>query len=273
MKQVRSMMVLAFLLLCANARAQMDVERMLVPVFVDQAQPGAFGSAWSTDLWIFNRGPEPATIATVPGLPCRAAICVGAITLNPDSARRYSLPGVDAEGLRGLLLYAWREDANQLELSLRVRDESRGSRSPGTEVPVVRAAGLHRERFHLLNIPIDADLRVSLRVYGLDDVPDREPSLVRIRAFFMDGGTIAYEALLTIHPSPYLWEETFPGIPDFGLIENLQDLIEQGRGPVRIEIEPWTTETSFWTMVTATDNVSQHVTVIGPTDPCSFGLQ
>ena len=245
---------------------------MLVPVFVDQAQPGAFGSAWSTELWVFNRGPEPATIASVPGPDCRAPICIGMMTLNPDSARRYSFGGLDGAALGGLLLYAWKDDANQLELSLRVRDESRGTRSPGTEVPVVRAGGFHRQKFHLLHVPIDPDLRVSLRVYGLDNVPDGEPSLVRIRAFFLNDGTIAYEALLTIHPSPYVGEEMFPAFPDFGLIENLQDLIEQGRGSVRIEIEPWSGEASFWAMVTATDNVSQHVTVIGPTGPCSYDL-
>ena len=264
-------------LLCATVAAAdepVSYERVLLPVVVKGEVPGALGSRWTTQLSILNNVAQDVDVkgyVTAPrGCP---------ILCNPSPLTRPAIafyPAIASPGTvtQGAILLLDRRFSDSVEVHLRVQDISRQSQTWGTEVPVVREKGLYQGTLNLLDIPIGAAFRQTLRVYDVDARPD---AVVRVRFYRVNPATDTTSEVLDPTPpdllvaerTVHLTTEQRNGTPAYDLgyaeISNVGVLPElQNVDRIRIEVTSLTTGLRFWGFVSVTNNDTQHVTVISP---------
>lgn len=237
-----------------------DYERVLIPIVVSRGLPGAFGSLWTSELWVRNAGDQTAWITEGPPV-CNIGCDEDHHVLFPRTT--VSLPpGGRALDHPGYLVHVQR--GRDIAFNLRVRDLSRADGSWGTELPVVRESELLRGDTELINIPNEDGFRVLLRVYDPSALPARS---VRVRVYPVRGDSLLGERWLALddvklpfpvpdfpyHPGyaeVYLSETSFPGIA--------------GHERLRIELRPEPGDFGYWAFATVTHNETQHVTTITP---------
>lgn len=237
-----------------------DYEIALVPVFTSPPSPGAFGSLWSSQLWIRNVGDEPAVFSQGPpecNIGCQDD---DHHSLAPKTTAQIKSVAAARDGQPGFVLHLQREGA--FAFNLRVHDLSRQAETWGTEIPVVRERDLLHESAVLLNVPQHVDFRVLLRAYS---VPGRVGDAVLLRIYPRQGNELLAERRLPLddvvisfadfptHPGYvelYISPDEFPAIGDY---ESL-----------RLELTPTSEDLPFWAFATVTHNESQHVTTIMP---------
>lgn len=239
-------------------------ERILLPVFVTEPVAGAYGSVWTSHLWIRNVGNQPVYITPVAS--CWAA-CIATpppyLVVEPNKTvqpRPFRRPGVP-----GWFLYV--EKSEGLQFALRAQDISRQSQTWGTEVPVVREADLFSTTINLFPIPITTDFRSHVRVY--DFHPETPNSvIVRVYEFKPDtpwpvvSGRLLAERNYTFYVSPRHsgGRDEHPGYVE------LADLAEFAAETelVRVEITPVESDLRFWSFAAITNNETQHLTLVTP---------
>lgn len=226
------------------AQVVSPIERILLPIFAGET-PGAFGSRWKSELWIYNDNDEPAGIGYL--FPPDAG------TISPKSSR--SAVGDDRSQVRVITVLV--KDAARLHFNLRIRDLSRQMQTAGTEIPVVRESDLRSGKVVLANVPVDGKGRQTLRLYQLLEAGQR-PGSLHLR-FFRIGNVpdvLFHEETVTLVAPDY----SFLAYAQFGPIptEVLDGSV------VRIEIEPLSGNMKYWGFVTVTNNETQHVTTISP---------
>lgn len=236
-------------------------ERVLFPVF--SAGPGAFGAEWKTDAWLYNGNTFPWLM---PDLffnsfcfpECDSSPLPGATAFGGGENR----PAGVAEGFP-------RQALPRLGFGLHVRDLSRGSQDRGTEIPVVRERDLYDLPFQLLDVPADPRYRLTLRLYDLDG-----PRTFLVRVFAMN----PYAATASVTPlterSVTLTSARSLGNGGFAMISDpLAGLPASENAAYRVEIVPLDENgkqrfgngvPSAWGFLTATNDETQHVTVISP---------
>ena len=243
-------------------------EKVLVPVFIQQPLPGAFGSSWITDFWISNSGDAPVLFGGGFDFGCAFPPCADGARLDPGATFRprvLSRP----DGLQGTFVLADARYADGLSFALRFRDLSRQSQTWGTEVPVVREDEFRSDKVSLVDIPISQGFRQVLRVYELEDTG--RVAFVRVRAYRLR----LQNDLPNASPDVFLGEGVFqlqfisPGVPsgapgylaifDLGAVAPLG-----GVDRIRLEVEPVTEGLRLWAFVTVVNNETQHATVITP---------
>jgi hypothetical protein len=240
-------------------------EPVLLPIYLEIPVSGGNGSLWSTDLWIRNDG---TSIVRLAPWPCPAdGVCLGIFPNTIPLA-----PGETLHGLRpffvrppsipGRLVYVERNDSN-VSIQLRIADTSRAQRDPGTELPVVRESGQLSATAQLLNVPLSAANRLLLRVY---DVALSEARF-HVRVYGLEEGKSG--ELLTEFDLTATTPETGPfrRQPAYAEYSRLTDLLAQPRifpAAVRVEVQPLTPGSRFWTFMAITNNDSQHVTTVTP---------
>lgn len=232
-------------------------ERILVPVVVDSSAPlnGAHGSRWITETYGVTSY-QPLRVTRDP-VDC-ASTC-------PDTVR----PGITftpalSTATSGVILHAEVPD-NQEEAPVvfhhRVRDLSRQALTWGTELPVVRESSVRQGKdVELLNVPLDARFRQTLRVY---DIGGRQYEVL-IRFFEANGNEI-----LTNLPSLPLTPGRYSPsghliAPSYLELSSFVDALPQLRGHerVRVQILPTSRTARMYAFITITNNESQHVTTI-----------
>lgn len=242
-------------------------EKVLLPVVADEPLPGAFGSSWTTDIWILNTGPG---LLGVDGIAwtCFLPECSSPPALTPGVTFRPRILAA-SEGLQGTFVHPVAGFADWLSFGLRFRDTSRQSQTWGTELPAVRERSFRSDKVSLIDIPLTAGFRQVLRIYELD-ARERQAS-VRVRMYRIapenrePNGT----------PDPLLGESTIglqfpsPRIPDahpgYAAVSDLSTIAPLGNAErVRLEIEPVTPGLRLWAFVTVVNNETQHATVITP---------
>ena len=222
-------------------------ERVLVPVYSFVA--GAFGSNWTTEVTMLNASRyafEPYRRSPAPRFGGRAAA-----TLNFGASR----PG-------GVLFFAPRDVSPAPRFGSLVRDTSRQADDWGTEVRVARESDFRTAELSLLNIPLDARFRQSLRIYDADSV---DGSVV-VNVYAMDGTTpLASKIVQLRSPNPCnRYEPCASDDPAFAMVDLLALFPEAaGQQRVRADIVP-VNGARIWAFVTITNNQTQHVTVITP---------
>jgi hypothetical protein len=151
---------------------------------------------------------------------------------------------------------------------LRVRDVSRETDGFGSELPVVRARDFRDDPVSL-GVPSQPNLRLTLRIYALDAGGD-----VVVRVFEHRSGLIVHLS----DPMPVdsvIAEQTCRlapvGSPDAGYpIDNfpayaqVEDLPMPSTSLARIDVIPITPGMRICAFVSATNNVTQQMTVISP---------
>jgi hypothetical protein len=253
-------------LLTGALAAQEPPRMVLVPVFTFDPIPGVNGSSWATDLWTSNWG---GAVANVDGLlwDCFLPQC-GAAPVEPGVTFR-SGPRV-FNSLHGALLYVDATSAESVGFGLRFRDLSRQSTTWGTELPLPRDTEFRNSKFSLLDVPVTAGFRQTLRIYELDGT-EREAA-VRVRVYRLPSApTQPYD-----DPDELLGETTLPLQfaplddvvvlhPGYAEVTDLSTLAPLGDAErLRLEIEPVTAGLRLWSFATVIHNETQHATVITP---------
>jgi hypothetical protein len=232
-------------------------DQVLVP-FTFKSAPGYGGSSWSTELWVHNEADHDVSITP--------KICGGLFGLHECEdaplivAAKSSLLVPTGQAfywmVPGTYYSVPRADAAQLSFDLRLLDETHPETS-ATSIPVVRVQP--RSKLVLLNVPNDGHGRMLLRVYGFH-------SSFPVHVYDLDTGErLADELLEYWMPTDIGGGPTYPGFAaQSSAIFNVPAVRKAHR--LRVEIESAHPEfpTFMWAIITITDNVTQHVTVITP---------
>lgn len=222
-------------------------ERILFPTLFNAR--GANGSEWLAEGAISN--PNPYYVENYNSL--LTIVCITypcGERLSPNSYVRL----LGGPWPQGVMLLAPRVEAPSLEFALRVRDVSRQAESFGTEVPVVRESDMIMDKpIRLLDVPLDPNYRVKLRVYAYDPVPIDDPVVVVTNA---DTNQVKASYRLTLKNSC----ESCPDTPEYAELDlPLGTTLE--RVTLSITMPPGTPS---WAFATVTNNTTQQVTVVTP---------
>jgi hypothetical protein len=225
-------------------------ERVFFPT--SYSGEGAFGSLWAPWNFVLNRG--PISLEILPVLPDHVLPVVPDPILDPREKR--FVRGEFRDG--GSLVYVPRGTEPWLAYASHVADETRRRVDAGTELPVVheRETG---PRVNLVNVPLTAESRQTLRIFDLEGESEVTIS-VRVPARqdpILLGATLEGNFACVTTPC-------YPHHPPFAVIR--LDAIPQLRnaGAVDIEVRGRTNERALWAYVTVTNNETQHVTTWTP---------
>jgi hypothetical protein len=257
---MKTRMVVSMLLLSV-ALAAHAADGVLVPIFY--GDPGAFGSLWRTRLTIFNNS-DRAVNGILINFEC--PIPEGCLAPIPP---RSSVTLVAANGFRytnGFLLYTAVVQP-EVSYSVRVYDESRSGASYGTDIPVVPLDSFSEKQLELLDVPMDAAFRVTLRAYA---IPPAQP---RVRVSVFQDTPFSFFQV----PAARLLSERFydlttaPFGPSTGSFARpagivIGDLLTPTASatPVRVEVQSVTPGVPVWAFASVTNNATQQVTVVVP---------
>jgi hypothetical protein len=266
---MRKQPILIFLAFCfaySSAGAavnRQDFQVILVPLSFEVEKDGAFGSLWSTEIWLRNLGVTPLPFAQGPP-DCRIICPDGPLFTLPAQKTIRWRNDISHRLVPGVLLYVEKARADELAISLRIRDTSR-SLAEGTEIPVVREPALLPRRITLLNVPIGGDSRSHLRIYDATNAPD---TVVRIRLIAEEDDVLLREMVVLLERGMTAIA-AFSPFPSFAEIQNLGDVLPllQEVTPsqrIRIEIESLVGDRQLWAFASVTHNETQFVTVVSP---------
>lgn len=230
---------------------------VLVP-FTFQSAPGYGGSRWSTELWVHNEAGHDVSLTPkiCDGLSGLHECEVAPLIVAAKSSLRVPTEQSFYWMVPGTYYFIPRADAAQLSFDLRLVDETHPETS-ATSIPVVRVQP--RSKLVLLNVPNDGHGRMLLRVYGF-------PQVFAAHVYDLDTGErLADERLVYSMPTDLGGGTTFPGFAaQSSAIFDVPAVRKAHR--LRVEIESVYPEypAFVWAIITITDNVTQHVTVITP---------
>ncbi len=222
-------------------------ERVLVPVW--SFGDGAFGSKWTTEITMWNPnlyGFEPYGRAPVPFIDRRSTTALSF--------------GATRSG--GVLFFPPRGVSPSPRFGSLVRDTSRQADDWGTEVRVVRESDFRDAELSLLNVPVAARFRQSLRIYDVDSVESR----VVVDLYAMDGTFLASNSVALHSGTPCRrFEPCASDDPAYAMVDLLALFPEAaGRDRVRVDIHSVDIGARLWALISVTNNNTQHVTVITP---------
>jgi len=254
MKRAKKLLLpLVLVLCCASASAQgSEFEQILLPIGLEQSIAGGYGSVWKTELWVRNAGENPIEILNVCNVECPPYL------LAPGAALKEPPIGYQrVGGPPGAFVSADARFADNLQISLRIRDLSRQELTWGTELPVVRRADLRVGTIGLLDVPLETRFRQTLRLYSMATEP------IGVTVSFFEIPSLAPEAALaartfTITPAT----EYAPG---YAQLLDFVSAIPELAGKERVYVEIRSDSAlPFWGFISVTNNETQHVTTITP---------
>ena len=242
-------------------------ERALLPITVKN-RPGAFGSSWTTSLFYLYRTPlpsfaslvEPLATASACDPPCGVTDLISFSKNSPVNVAYWQTHSGEPPGQ---LIYLRTE---QVKVSLRLSQTGK----PGTEIqlPVVRERLFTSGTVDLLGVPVDANYRSTLRIYGID------PTLfgdVRVRAYIDSDSDVALldETVYSLGANPVVIPQRQIGA---GTLDIRPPSVEinfatdryEGHPKIRYEITPITPGLKIWAFVSVTDKTSQAIVLRTP---------
>jgi hypothetical protein len=237
--------------------------RVLVPLLIppEAAVAGANGSRWATDAWFVFGGREAIVVRPRTG-GCIITCPVHAQVLSPGLGASKLRPDVDSG--RGFFLYLPADHASELTFQVTVRDLSRAA-SAGTTLPVVREDAF-REKADVVNVPLDGNVRVSVRLYALPEVAAPEVT-IRYLAMFPEqeeGPVVVLREQRVRLTAPQQSGDT-PFYPWNAMVSNVEALPElAGAASVWLQVVAETPEARVWPLVSVTDNDTQYVMLLWP---------
>jgi hypothetical protein len=240
-------------------------ERVLLPIYLNGVVPGAHGTQWATDFRMHNAGPSnvsiadrvcPAGLACPPVIPLTLTLEAGHSLHNPTD---FFPP---SRNNPSQLLYIFNNGAQDVSMGLRVADISRNTLNGGTDLPVIREGELLTRTAQLLNVPLDNQtFRILLRVY---DVSYNE-ALFAVSVYASDEAAVpaVYATTLTAKTpknGPFRPEAAYAEL-DITQLLNLRLAWPQ---TARIEVQPMTPGSRYWTFLSLTNNQTELVTLVTP---------
>lgn len=248
-----------------SAYAQPGVEDytpVIVPLTAGSLT-GANGSIWVSELHIFNastsilRMPGPETF--IVELPIDPAVIIA-----PRKTEEVFM-GRLINGMDGAFLFVPTALKDAAKMSLRVRDLSKNATSLGTEIPVPSiddAAG----DITLIDIPVEAKYRATLRIYAFTEAPMN----VGVKVFPEDGDTPIQSYNVELDGIIHIQPVELPPYPAYAILDPLNAVVRaSGQQRVRIEITNYNAIVSppppkIWAFVSITNNETQQVTAVTP---------
>ena len=234
--------------------------RVLLPLNVDLTK-GLYGSVWLTDLALANHGESPLDVRGLGPDECAAFPC----TPPPIRSHTTVFAGyVRCAAPGGRLLYVDSARLSDLGATLRTRDTTRQDQTWGTAIPVVTDKDLFSSTFSLVNVPLDARFRSTLRIY---DVDPSTPAQISVRFYRMgvqpgqpDVPDTLLRSIVPIFATTPGPAAQFCGASAEIHLWDYQELVSAGS--LRIEVVPADLRKEYWGFVSVTHNDTQHVTVI-----------
>ncbi len=217
-----------------------DFDRVLIPVIYEG--PGQKGSQWTTEVRLMNGNTYEMPFLRDAHIPAEHSIALEEIAPS------------------GYILYPGKGTTDDLSINILVRDLSRQSEALGTEIPAVRERDFEDRRILLQNIPTDPRYRLMLRAYTLDPLP----FFNRMGYWLYElesGREVAFGTFALTQPL----DENTPWHASVDLMAEHPQIAN--KGPLRLSLSALAPEPRgerFWAFVTATNNETQHVTVISP---------
>jgi hypothetical protein len=255
--------------LVALSSPALAARRFLVPIYLTDPVPGAFGSLWASELTVLNTGSSAAVIQNYGLCPPINTDCVfplaPGVSMTSGGVRNL----VSGYGIPAVVLTVEDRYADQLSFTSRVRDIAASAQSWGAWIPIVPETAAVHGPLPLLDVPVNAAYRQTLRVYSFDRATPAP--VVRVRIY----------ANVPVDPdNPASYEQPNPVIADLllplrnGLLSPASPLYAEignlaavpgvaGHETVWLSIEPQTVF-GIWAMVSITNNTSQEVTMILP---------
>lgn len=219
-------------------------ELVLIPIIF--SGPGAHGAQWVTDATLLNRN----------------AYSIGAASRTVPAFSTVDLSSENRPG--GWLIAVLREAADQVHYGLLVRDLSRQAEALGTEIPVVRERDFRDSEFFMLNVPIDARSRQTLRLYAIG--VDSAQAELDIAPMSGQGRNIHTFIDLKSNTTctPNFCTTDGPAFASLELSARFPELIGSGPYRVRVVITSGFRHVPAWAFVSVANNTTQHVTVVTP---------
>jgi IPT/TIG domain-containing protein len=220
-------------------------DRLLLPVFVP-VTPGAFNSQFISRFTMLNKGAKPLDVFGA-AFPC-FILCPAPETLVATMNGDDPIANLLQTGHPGTFLFVPKGRENDFAGTLRVQDLSRQSQTWGTELPIVHDRDFTDGAMSLLDVPLKAGFRGTLRVYSTTG------GLVRVRIYETeDSHDLINETVMPLRAPRDVHD---PAYGELGLYLT---------GNVgRVDIEPLSPGLRFWAFVSVTNNETQHITTITP---------
>ena len=228
---------------------------VLVPIDPGSA-PGAFGTLWTTKLWITNLSAGDATIVCDSGVTCPALKANSTTALETSPYAGAPHPGFF---ITIPVPFGSATGQQQVWMSLRTSDSSTAPKSAGTEIPLVRLNQFSKTPFALPQVPANDHSRSRLRLYGIGNGQVN----VRVIGINSKQELMNVSLALTGGDTPTnnffgIPQVKFPSyaelaLPDFSASDSM----------VRVEITP-AADLLTWGFVSVTDDLSQQFTIVSP---------
>ena len=165
---------------------------------------------------------------------------------------------------RAQFVYVHRDQESSVRMNARVYDVSREEETAGSEMPIVRERELTTDTISLLDIPLAAQYRHTLRIYDGDG---RDGAKVAVEIFADDEEEprLSYiQTLATPKPEHFVTSSQLPAFPAYAELA-LGSLLElDGIESLRIELRPVDADLRIWGLVSITNNNTHHVTMVTP---------
>jgi hypothetical protein len=254
--------------LVASAIAQVSRERILIPVVIAEPLPGAYDSVWTSEVRLTNGGPSPLEVDGILW-DCSLPEC-GNLPAVLDPGRTFApILWNPPDGMQGAFIDPIAGHADQVRVSVRLRDLSRQSSTWGTEIPAARERDFVSQEISLADVPLTSGFRNVLRIYELDGLP-RE-AYVRVRIYRVESDATQPQGppdVLLGETTVRLWfsqPTSRVAHPGYAALSDIQNHIT-GSEPerVRVSVEPLTSDLRLWAFMTIVHNETQHATVISP---------
>lgn len=275
---IRSIFVgCSFVLMAFSVRTQtfVDTEKVLFPIVLPGTVPGANGSLWSTNLRILNNSESPVVVRSYPSLQ-HCAIPTGCSLRPPQGVvtplppQKSFIPRVSGTPQNpGVVLELEPSSAARIRFSLRVQDLSRQSATWGTQIPVVRERDFTSSGVDLIDIPVAETFRTTLRIYEIDPSP---AGAARVQIFAIDdtagldhgqSDRLLGDMVVALQSDP----ERGRYAPGYAQLNDEQFLDRSKLFPrerLRLHVAPVAPTLRVWAFVSATNNETQHVTIVSP---------
>lgn len=239
-----------------------EFEAVLVPIWYLGEIPGANGSRWEASFLIHNGHQVPLLPnADILSIDTYCPVTCPEFVLRVGRSTSPLLEVSNESPFPSAILHVHRTLVQNVAFQARTRDLSRQGSTWGTEVPVVRKSEIvPYATVRLLDVPVEDDFRVMLRLYG---IVDGGAAVVRIFDS-LSGDLLHEETVMLSTPASSLDPWSFhPKQPAYAQIPNLQDR-EELKEVDRVRIEMYGTAGMLWGMASVTHFDSQHVTLVTP---------
>jgi hypothetical protein len=228
-------------------------EQVLLPLYFVQPLVSRDGLSWKTEVWAYN-----PTDRFVPAdnidWGCQNLFCPPILGVAAHSAAKLRL----SEQGNGAAILNVADSPGAVGLSLRLIEETH----PWLEIelPILRESDFDQRTIQLLNVPVRAGSRLTLRIYD----PRARGGAIRVSFYAMESAELIamFDTQFGFGAVDY---PTRPAEPAWTEIGDLTSLVPElaGYDRIRITIEPLR-PMEIWAFVSVTDNATGFISLVTP---------